>query len=67
MAAVLDALRIATAFFGKGQFTSESLEEKNGVYVLPFIGAATSNDSTLFANRRAEGYWRVRQAMEAVG
>lgn len=33
-AAVLDALRIATAFFGKGQFTSESLEEKNGVYVL---------------------------------
>jgi DNA-binding IclR family transcriptional regulator len=33
-AAVLDALRIATAFFGKGQFTSESLVEKNGVYVL---------------------------------
>jgi hypothetical protein len=31
-AAVLDALRIATAFFGKGQFTSESLEEKNGAF-----------------------------------
>ena len=33
-AAVMGDLRIATAFFGKGQFTSESLVEKDGVYVL---------------------------------
>lgn len=32
--AVLDAVRLATAFFGKGQFTSETLEVINGRYIL---------------------------------
>ena len=33
-AAILDAMRLATAFFGKGQFTSETLEVINGRYIL---------------------------------
>lgn len=34
-AAILEALRLATAFFGKGQFTSETLEVREGTtYVL---------------------------------
>ncbi|NBR08770.1 MAG: hypothetical protein EBT98_03870 [Opitutaceae bacterium] len=32
--AILDAVRLATAFFGKGQFTSETLTLSNGRYVL---------------------------------
>ncbi|MCX6949087.1 MAG: hypothetical protein NTX39_05395 [Opitutae bacterium] len=33
-AAILDAVRLATAFFGKGQFTSETLTLSNGRYIL---------------------------------
>ena len=33
-AAALEALRFATAFFGKGQFTADSLEVRDGRYVL---------------------------------
>ena len=33
-AAALEAVRFATAFFGKGQFTSETLEVRDGRYVL---------------------------------
>lgn len=60
----LGGLAVVVDDTGLGGGVTDLLRE-NGVYVLPFIGAATSNDSTLFANRRAEGYWRVRQAMEA--
>ena len=33
-AAALEALRFATAFFGKGQFTADTLDGQNGRYVL---------------------------------
>jgi hypothetical protein len=33
-AAALEALRLASAFFGKGQFVGEKLEQQNGAYVL---------------------------------
>jgi hypothetical protein len=60
----LGGLPVVVDDTGIGGGVTDLLRE-NGVYVFPFIGAATSHDPTLFANKRAEGYWRVRQAMES--
>lgn len=60
----LGGLAVVVDDTGVGGGVTDLLNE-NGVYVLPFIGAAAASDSAAFANRRAEAYWRVRQAMEA--
>lgn len=48
---------------GLGGGVTDLLRE-NGVRVEAIIAAAQASDSKQFANARAEGYWRVRQALE---
>lgn len=48
---------------GVGGGVTDMLNE-NRVNVEPIIAAAQAADPKLFANARAEGYWRVRQALE---
>lgn len=49
---------------GLGGGVVDMLRE-NGCPVVPVIAAASASDPGHFANVRAEGYWRVRRALEA--
>ncbi|MFT3831902.1 MAG: hypothetical protein QM711_01070 [Micropruina sp.] len=48
---------------GVGGGVTDLLNEA-GVNVVPIISASAATDPSMFANLRAESYWRLRQAME---
>lgn len=54
-AAVLEAVRLASAFFGKGQFVSERLEVQDGAYVLTQVLTGPYYQPLSAADRHADG------------